>query len=59
MKSRNLRPVSKLPVKLEIVEDFLEEENGPAHKRSKVCSFELISILLHLNISLLSCNFFF
>ncbi|KAJ4890708.1 Uncharacterized protein Rs2_30456 [Raphanus sativus] len=38
MKSRNLRPVSKLPVKLEIVEDFLEEENGPAHKRSKLWS---------------------
>ncbi|KAL0653446.1 hypothetical protein Bca4012_096137 [Brassica carinata] len=38
MKSSNLRPASKLPVKLEIVEDFLEEENGPANKRSKVWS---------------------
>ncbi|WZZ18400.1 hypothetical protein YC2023_111489 [Brassica napus] len=38
MKSRNLRPASKLPVKLEIVEDFLEEENGPANKRSKLWS---------------------
>ncbi|KAJ0233323.1 hypothetical protein HA466_0282930 [Hirschfeldia incana] len=40
MKSRNLRPESsKLPVKLEIVEDFLEEENGPANKRSKLWSY--------------------
>ena len=38
MKSRNLGPESKLPVKLEIVEDFLEEENGPAYKRSKLWS---------------------
>ncbi|KAH0850011.1 hypothetical protein HID58_095870 [Brassica napus] len=28
----------QLPVKLEIVEDFLEEENGPANKRSKLWS---------------------
>ncbi|CAH8315184.1 unnamed protein product [Eruca vesicaria subsp. sativa] len=42
MKSRNLRPETepalKLPVKLEIVDDYLEEENGPANKRSKVWS---------------------
>ncbi|KAF8082911.1 hypothetical protein N665_0800s0008 [Sinapis alba] len=38
MKSKNLGPESKLPVKLEIVEDFLEEENGPAYKRSKLWS---------------------
>lgn len=40
MKSRNIRPetepASKFPVKLEIVEDFLEEEDGPLNKRSKV-----------------------
>ncbi|CAH2061294.1 unnamed protein product, partial [Thlaspi arvense] len=36
----NLRPepepVSKFPVKLEIVEDFLEEEHGPLNKRSRM-----------------------
>ncbi|KFK41360.1 hypothetical protein AALP_AA2G119900 [Arabis alpina] len=30
------KPASKLPVKLEIVEDFLEEEHGPLNKRSKL-----------------------
>ncbi|CAN8314900.1 unnamed protein product [Cochlearia groenlandica] len=40
---RNLRseyapPSSKFPVKLEIAYDFLEEQNGPLCKRSKLCS---------------------
>ncbi|XP_022749490.1 uncharacterized protein LOC111298968 isoform X2 [Durio zibethinus] len=45
MRSGNLRPESertacgdKLPVKLEIVEDSLEEEHGPLNKRSKPSS---------------------
>lgn len=46
-KSGGMRPESELaakcrdelPVKLEIVEDDLEEEHGPLNKRSKVCSF--------------------
>ncbi|VVB15795.1 unnamed protein product [Arabis nemorensis] len=42
MKSWNLKPefkpASKFPVKLEIVEDFLEEEHGPLNKRSKLWS---------------------
>lgn len=37
MKRNTGEPASKLPVKLEIVEDFLEEENGPVNKRSRVC----------------------
>lgn len=28
---------AEFPVKLEIVEDDLEEEHGPLNKRSKVC----------------------
>lgn len=50
MRSRNLRPESeppsKFPVKLEIVEDFLEEEHAPLNKRSKVCSLILNQIRL-------------
>lgn len=36
MKSENLKLASKFPVKLEIVEDSLEEEHAPLNKRSKV-----------------------
>ncbi|KAL1192498.1 hypothetical protein V5N11_031778 [Cardamine amara subsp. amara] len=38
MNSRNLRAASKFPVKLEIVEDSLEEEHGPLNKRTKLWS---------------------
>ena len=30
---------AEFPVKLEIVEDDLEEEHGPLNQRSRVCSF--------------------
>ncbi|ESQ46362.1 hypothetical protein EUTSA_v10000158mg [Eutrema salsugineum] len=50
MKSRNLRPeaepASKFPVKLEIVEDFLDEEHSPPNKRSRLWSNNGTSVSL-------------
>uniref|UniRef100_A0A1J3CPB9 TRF2/HOY1 PH-like domain-containing protein n=1 Tax=Noccaea caerulescens TaxID=107243 RepID=A0A1J3CPB9_NOCCA len=58
MKSRNIRPetepASKFPVKLEIVEDFLEEEDGPLNKRSKLWSNGTnVSLMLPTKLNLL------